>query len=143
MKLNNKINRLLLLIICVSMVSSVCVFASPSSPVSEYGVSLTNGNIFNLFKDTAYAYVRRCSCLPVDNELSTNLQVQYYDKSTGTYIWIPGPESSRYYLSRGFNTEMEELEISNVDIVYAHSIHDCRCGSGNIIRYEDSATSTV
>ena len=131
-----KVKRMLALLLATLTLASlfaVAAFATPSKPYGNYDVTISDG----LFKDTATAFISRCSCIPVDNYLKASIQVQY--KEDGGYHWLPSETS--VYFQEETNKDSASVSVTQKNIVYADGMLRARCSSGITLSYPKTVTN--
>lgn len=109
----------------IASLSVVLANGTSSKPYTNKGASIAT------LKTSATAYITKCSCSPVDNELMVWIKVQYKDGNN--YYWLPS--SSTYYYAQGTDVAEARKKVSHSGIVHADGTHYARCGSGSLKSY--------
>lgn len=117
----------LLVVLSLCSVEVITVSATPNVPYSSKGASIAT------FKTSATAYIKKCTCSPVDNHLEIWIRVQY--KKDGNYYWDP-PGGSTYYCVIEENANEARKKVSGSGICYADGMQYARCGSGTLKQYD-------
>ncbi len=115
----------LTIIALVSCIFCINAGATSAVPYSEKNVSIS------FFRTSATAYIKRCTCLPVNNHLEVWIKVQYEDgNNTG---WLPS--RTTYYYDLGDNVQEARKTVSHSNIIHAEGMHYARCGGGSLKTY--------
>ncbi len=115
----------LTIIALVSCIFCINAGATSAVPYSEKNVSIS------FFRTSATAYIKKCTCTPVNNHLEVWIRVQY--KTGNGYGWIPS--QTTYYFDKGDNVSesRKTIEVSNIN--FAEGMHYARCGGGSLKTY--------
>lgn len=99
-------------------------FASADVPYGDKGASIA------LFGTSATAWIKKCSCNPVNNYLAAWIRIQY--REGDNYKWNP---TNGYYFDAQSNATEARRKVSGSRIQHAEGYHYARCGKGSEKQY--------
>ena len=111
-------------IVAVASITSVGVSAFCSVGYGDYDVNITSSWFSG---DSATAYITKCSCDEVNNNLMVWIRAQY--KEGDSYVKLP---VSGYYYDHQVNCNEAMKTIQHDNITFANARFYAKCGNSNI-----------